>query len=126
MKQESNGGQRWLLIAFTLTMLTILCSPSFGQILESDTVICEKVSDYKSDNVMISYLLNEVDQCSEVDSIQSKRIGNLQDQLTIQKSVSDTLESSLVIVSEELETSKKRFKVALIGFLVSTVAFVVK
>ena len=75
---------------------------------------------------MISYLLNEVDQCSEVDSIQSKRIGNLQDQLTIQKSVSDTLESSLVIVSEELETSKKRFKVALIGFLVSTVAFVVK
>ena len=92
---KSNGRSRILGIVFTLLTLGIACSQSFGQISESDTTICETIEDYRGDNLMISDLINTVEECDELQDIKDDIISSMGKEIKQRINV-DSLQTGMI------------------------------
>ncbi len=114
MKRKSNGksGQKRKFSSFIF--LLILCNLSFGQNFANDSIvgnnILVNIDQYKSDNAMITTLLNEVEECQELKEINAEIIQNMD--LELNRRIQTERVNAAIIREKisELETETKRKK----------------
>ncbi len=76
MRLKLNGRLGLLKKFSTLLLLLILHNHAFAQNLEIDTLIGDyiqvPIQQYKQDNIMINTLMNDLEECQEIDAINKK------------------------------------------------------